>query len=70
METRDIIICTNHGNYRLDEKNMKWMLMQSFSNETKRITLRDISRLKADLFIQTGRDTVIVFDFAPQKKDL
>jgi len=67
-ESQNIIICTNKGNYQLDEKKNEWMLLPSSSMETKRIGLRDISRLKDDLFIQTGKDTVIVFDFASQKK--
>jgi ligand-binding sensor domain-containing protein len=67
-EAGNIVAFTNIGTYQLDQNSNQWSFLKAASAETKKIGLRDYSKLKNDLFIQTGKDELIVFDYATQKK--
>ncbi len=63
-----IVQITNKGNYYLDEKNNKWVLLSWSTKELRELVWRDHNWLEGDLFIETGRSKLIILDYKQQKK--
>jgi ligand-binding sensor domain-containing protein len=67
-KSKGVIIYTSKGHYRLMEETGKWQLLNWSTREQFKISWRDNVPFTGEQYIQTGRDKLIILDYANQKK--
>src|SRR4029079_4116902 len=69
IETKSmgIVIHTNRGSFRLDEKYNKWMHLPWASSIVQKVGIRDYAWFKDEQYVQTGRNELVIVDHAAQK---
>lgn len=67
-KTQGIIMYTSRGHYRLIEETGKWQLLDWSTKEQLKIKWQDNAPFDKEQYIQTGRDKLIILDYASQKR--
>ncbi len=67
-KSQGIILYTSRGHYRLIEETGKWQRLDWSTKEQSKILWQENTLFTGEQYIQTGRDKLIILDYASQKK--